>query len=196
MHIAARNGCVNNLIALLYEGNANVTVINHRKQTPLHRAKSSKILDILLMKTNSENFANLEMKNNVEIPLFDYILDYHPTSMKTYLDMMVTSKNLDSDSHDQHLVFDLSMFKHNTSEKHNYLDKHLELIKSGFEDMLKHPLMRLFISLNWQPHKYRYQMNFFIYVVFLLIFTAHGLISIDFLQCDKYIEEDENITKM
>ena len=81
------------------------------------------------MKTNIEDFLDDELKNKVEMPLFDQILQKHPKSMKTYLDSMVTSSNADSDSHDQHLIFHLSMFDQNSSEKHNNLDKPLELIE-------------------------------------------------------------------
>ena len=57
--------------------------------------------------------------------------------MKTYLDSMVTSTNSDSDLHDQHLVYHLAMFKQNTTQKQNHLDKHLMMINSECSDMLQ-----------------------------------------------------------
>ena len=69
-------------------------------------------------------------------------------------------------------------------KKQNFLDKHNALIKKGSQQLLTHPLMRLFISLKWQPHKIRYQINFFIFLVFVLIFSMHGIFCIDFLQCE------------
>ena len=190
LHVAAANGCSDNVIALLFEGNAKANVANLNGETPLHQAKTSKILDNLLMKTNIEDFLDDELKNKVQMPLFDQILQKHPKSMKTYLDSMVTSSNADSDSHDQHLIFHLSMFDHNSNEKHNNLDKPLELIEKGCEDLLRHPLMRLFVALKWRPHKLQYKMNLFVFSLFLIIFTFHGLICIDFLQCDDPPEEN------
>ena len=144
--------------------------------------ENSKIFDILLSKATTRQV--LEIENNTETPFFDKISLNHPSSLNTYLDKMVTSNDTDSDVHDQHLTFNLSMFNSITDEKQNYLDKHIALIKRGSEKMLTHPLMRLFISLKWQPHKIRYQINFYIFLVFVLIFSMHGIFCIDFLQCE------------
>ena len=182
LHIAAKNGCLQKVMALLYDGNANVVAQDVIGETPLHQAKNSKIFDILLSKATTKQV--LEIENNTQTPFFDKISLNHPSSLNTYLDKMVTSNDTDSDVHDQHLTFNLSMFNSITDDKQNYLDKHIALIKRGSEKMLRHPLMRLFISLKWQPHKIRYQINFFIFLVFVLIFSMHGIFCIDFLQCE------------
>ena len=103
LHIAARNGCIKNVIALIFDGNANVVVDDLSGETPMHQAKKSKILDIFLMKTNANQILGCEEK--AQIKLFDQILQHHPSSMKSYLDKMVTSTNPDSNIQDQHLIF-------------------------------------------------------------------------------------------
>ena len=183
LHIAARNGCTYKVMALLYDGNANVVPLDIKRETPLHQAKNSKIIDLLLTKATTKQILEIE-DNNTETPLFDKILLNHPSSLNKYLNKMVTSNDTDADVHDQHLTFNLSMFNSIKNEKQNYLDKHIALIKKGSQQLLMHPLMRLFISLKWQPHKIRYQTNFFIFLAFVLIFTIHGAICIDFLQCE------------
>ena len=101
LHIAARNGCRNNVIALIFNGKANLIAKDFRNETPLHLAKSSKILDIFLHKIDiqellaaDEDFRpNLGNDTSRKKPLFDIILQNHPSSMKTYLDSMVTTTN-------------------------------------------------------------------------------------------------------
>jgi hypothetical protein len=149
----------------------------------MHQAKTNKILDIFLMKTNANKILGFE--NNAQIKLFDRILQNHPSSMKSYLDKMVTSTNLDSEIKDQHLIFHLAMFNQDTSRKHNYFDKHLKLINSDCSNMLRHPLMALFTSLKWQRHQTKYSINFKIFLAFLLIFTDHSIYCIEYLQCDE-----------
>ena len=182
LHIAARNGCTKNVIALVFDGKANVVANDLSGETPLHQAKTSKILDIFLMKTNANKILGFEDK--AKIKLFDRILQNHPSSMKSYLDKMVTSTNPDSDIQDQHLIFHFAMFHQDTTRKQNYFDKHLKLINSDCSNMLRHPLMALFTSLKWQRHQTKYSFQFFIFLVFLLIFTTHGIYCIDYLQCD------------
>ena len=183
LHVAARNGCTKNVIALVFDGKANVVANDLSGETPMHQAKTSKILDIFLMKINANQILGSEDK--AEIKLFDRILQNHPSSMKSYLDKMVTSTNPDSDIQDQHLIFHFAMFNQDTTRKQNYFDKHLKLINSDCSNMLRHPLMALFTSLKWQRHQTKYSFNFFIFLVFLLIFTAHGIYCIDYLQCDE-----------
>ena len=183
LHIAAQNGCTYKVMALLYDGNANVVPLDKSCETPLHQAKNSKIVDLLLSKATTKQILEID-DNNTKTPLFDKILQNHPSSLNKYLDKMVTSNDTEADVHDQHFTFNLSMFNSIQKEKQNYLDKHIALIKQDSQQLLTHPLMRLFISLKWQPHKIRYQINFFIFLAFVLIFTLHGAICIDFLQCE------------
>ena len=183
LHVASRNGCIKNVIALIFDGKANVIEKDYSGETPMHQAKTSKILDIFLMKTDANQILGSDDK--AEIKLFDRILQNHPSSMKSYLDKMVTSINPDSNIQDQHLIFHFSMFNQDTTRKQNYFDKHLKLINSDCSNMLRHPLMALFMSLKWQRHHSQYSVNFFIFLMFLFIFTTHGKYCIDYLQCDE-----------
>ena len=54
-------------------------------QTPLCVAKTSKILDVLLSKTNAEKINGMSSDNR----LFEIIIRDHPASISTYLDLMV-----------------------------------------------------------------------------------------------------------
>ena len=88
LHTAAKYGCLTDVISLVFEGNAKVLSQDNLHETPLHQAKSSKILDILLMKAKIEDLLALEFRNKEIVPLFERILHKHPASMKTYLDKM------------------------------------------------------------------------------------------------------------
>ena len=139
------------------------------------------MLNILLMKINPEDVSTLE---GMKTPLFDHIRQKKSASMKTYLDRMITfeKSNSDSDS-DDGLFFDISLFDH-TAEEKNHLDKHLKLLETGLEE-LKHPLMEIFMFLKDQRTKWMNRFDFTIYVMFLIIFSAHGLICINLQQAEE-----------
>ena len=181
LHIAAQCESIKNVVALLSEGNANITALDNSKLSPLHKAKTSKILDILLSQANPKKLIDL----NDSDCFFTHILKKQPESIQTYLDLMVTCNNPDSDIKDKQLTFHMDMFNHGTSKNENYLDKHNKVIKEDHLEILRHPVMMLFTSLKWYPHKKWYYTNFFLFLVFLISFTLHGIYWIDYLQCWK-----------
>ena len=176
LHLASQFGFTNDVMTLLFEGGADVMALDSNNRTPIHYAKTSEILDILLAKTDAEKINGLdEEKENC---LLKHIVKNHPASIQTFLDLMVTESNSD------HYVFHLDMFKHNTDQKSNYLNKHQMLIDEKQPEMLRHPIMMFFTNLQWYPHKKWYYTNFGIFLVFLLSFTLHATYCIRFLQCD------------
>ena len=181
LHLAAEEGLFNNVITLMFEGDADIFVLDNEKCTPLHLAGTSKILDLLLSKTNAEKITSPKLLDSPS--LFEDIVKRHPSSIKTYLDLMVTSKNLDANIKDQNLTFHLDTFNQNTTKESNYFDKHNLLLKHGYPDMLQHPLMKFFTYLKWAPHKKLYYLNFCLFVAFLVSFTYHGINCVDYLQC-------------
>ena len=181
LHIAAQHGSMNNVITLIFEGDADVLALNLMNQTPIHLARTSKILEILLSKTNSEEITKLKGNQCV----FEHIVKNFPSSINCYLDLMVTCKNSDSNINQQQLLFHLDMFNHGTNKLTNYLDKHKMLMKNGCPEMLRHPVMMFFTSLKWYPHKTWYFTNFYLFLTFLFAFTFHGINCINFLQCHK-----------
>jgi hypothetical protein len=179
LHLAAKESLFNNVITLMFEGDADILALDNDKRTPLHLADTSKILDLLLSKTNAEKITNLPDKPC----LFENIVKRHPSSIKTYLDLMVTSKNLDANIKDQRLTFHLDTFNQNTTKESNYLDKQKLLLEHGCPEMLQHPLMKFFTYLKWAPHKKLYYFNFCLFLAFLVSFTYHGINSVKILQC-------------
>ena len=184
LHIAAQCESIKNIVALL-EGNADITALDDSKSSTFHKAKTSKILDILLSQANAKKLIGLNGMLNEGDCLFTHILKKQPESIKTYLDLMVTCNNPDSDINDKQLTFHMDMFNHGTSKNENYLDKHNKVIKEDHLEILRHPVMMLFTSLKWYPHKKWYYINFFPFFVFLISFTLHGIYWIDHLQCWK-----------
>ena len=174
LHIAAQHGHTDTVITLLFEGNANLTAIDCQKYSPFHLAKTSKILDILLSKTNSDGLNSLRTNKC----LFKHIITNQPESIQTYLDLMVTK------AHEDHYVFHLDMFKQNTTKSKNFLDKHKGLIAVDYPEMLRHPVMMFFMNLQWYPYKRWYYFNFSIFLMFLFMFTFHAVLCIDRNQCD------------
>ena len=183
LHLAAEEGLYSNVITLMFEGDADIFALDNKTPplTPLHLAGTSKILDLLLSKTNAEKITSPKLLDSPS--LFEDLVKRHPSSIKTYLDLMVTSKNLDADIKDQRLIFHLDTFNQNTTKESNYFDKHNLLLKHGYPDMLQHPLMKFFTYLKWAPHKKLYYLNFCLFVAFLVSFTYHGINCVDYLQC-------------
>ena len=163
-------------------------------ETPLHEAKTGHILRILLSRTTPEKLRNID--NIPEHSLFDIILKHHPETLKFYLDMMVTSKK-DLENDNPHLIFDLSMFDYDqgTTLEANKMDKHLSMIKEGQFKLLIHPVMELFMMLKWHPNVVPYFINFLIFLLFLFVFTAHGILSVNLLQCDNHIASSSEFLK-
>ena len=191
LHIAAKNGCFQQVMALLYDGNANIIPQDIRGETPLHQAKNSKIVDLLLSTKQV-----LDMEEYTGKPLFDKILQTHPSSLNKYLNKMVTSSNkteTDVSKIDQHLIFNLSMF--NSINSDNQLDKHLALMKMKHTELLTHPLMKLFFTIKRYSVNLRYKVNLFLFLVFLLVFTAHALIHISYTQCVRKCVGKANCTE-
>ena len=184
LHLSAKSGLFNNVITLMYNGNAKLTTLDNNQDTPLHVAKTNKILNVLLCKVNAEELIELEIKT--EKSLFHRLLVQHPASMKNYLDVMITSHC------DDHLIYDFSIFNHGTKEKQNNLDKHLALIKHKCPEMLRHPLMALFAYTKWLPHKIVYYINFAIFFAFLVVFNYHGFTTIDLIQCELKFFKNES----
>ena len=214
LHLAAMTGHTNNVMMLVFEGKANVlakTKIKVRSscrlgETPIHHAKTGKIIRILLSKTTPKQL--MEIDTIEDRPLFDQFLKHHPSTLKSYLDLMVTSKS-DLENDDPHLIFDLSMFDYKNkndkesneenneeeitdkitkiTKKANQMDKHLRLMEDDRSELLTHPVMKLFMHLKWHPNVVPYLINFLIFFMFLVVFSAHALLTVDFLQCDSHI---------
>ena len=204
-------GHTNNVMMLVFEGKANVLAKNTIKgrsvcrlgETPIHHAKTGKIIRILLSKTTPKQL--MEIDTIEDRPLFDQFLKHHPSTLKSYLDLMVTSKS-DLENDDPHLIFNLSMFEYkkknefkNSKEetttdkitkitkKANQMDKHLRLMEEDRSELLTHPVMTLFMHLKWHPNVVPYFINFLTFFMFLFVFSAHALLTVDFLQCDSHI---------
>ena len=181
LHLAAEEGLYNNVITLMFKGDADILALDNEKCTPLHLAGTSKILDLLLSKANAEKITSPKLLDSPS--LFEDIVKRHPSSIKTYLDLMVTSKNSDANIKDLHLTFHLDAFNQNITKESNCFDKHNLLLEYGYPDMLQHPLIKFFTYLKWAPYKKLYYINFFLFVAFLMSFTYHGINSVDYLQC-------------
>ena len=82
------------------------------------------------------------------------------------------------------------MFFKGTTKKANKMDKHLKLMDDSHSGLLTHPLMKLFMLLKWHPSVVPYFINFLIFLTFLITFSAHGLLTVNFLQCDEHIGSD------
>ena len=195
LHVAAMKGSVNNVMLLVFEGKANVLAKNDvvasarcsLGETPFHHAKTGKIFRILLSKTTPQKL--MEVDKVEDKPLFDQIVKHHPVTMSSYLDLMVTSKK-DLEDDDPHLVFDLSMFNKGTTKKANQMDKHWKLMEDSHSKLLTHPVMKLFMLMKWHPSVVPYFINFLIFFTFLITFSGHALLTVDFLQCDVHIGSD------
>ena len=218
LHIASVTGQLKNVMMLVFEGKANVLAQSYEgmenikskdkdKETPLHVAKTGKIMKILFSRTTPDKLMKADTIEDRQF--FDQILKHHPSVLKSYLDLMVNSRE-DLESDDPHLVFDLSMFdmkKEDETKKQekskskknrptkitlkaNHMDKHLRLMEEEHAKLLCHPVMKLFGLLKWHPNVIPYLINFLIFFAFLIFFTAHSWITVDFLQCDQKIGSD------
>ena len=60
LHLAVKTGSINNVITLIYDGLACLIDQDYKGETPLHLAKTSKILNVLLSKIKAQELVSIE----------------------------------------------------------------------------------------------------------------------------------------
>ena len=117
LHLASKFNKKSNIVALLWDGHANVVSLDNENKCPMHYCNLEN-MEIFLSKINPAELCDIEKKcsQRQSESLWDHLLKYHPTCLKSYLNIMVTTGKLDLLAKHQYLSFDLTPFYIDTNE--------------------------------------------------------------------------------
>ena len=82
------------------------------------------------------------------------------------------------------------------TKKANQMDKHLRLMEDEHSELLTHPVMKTFMHLKWHPNVVPNFINFLTFFMFLVVFSTHALLTVDFLNCGNIRESIGNFTSL
>ena len=187
LFFAAKSENYLDVVTLVEEGGANIYEKGGKdeehKQAPFNVAKSSDILKFFFSKITPEKL----IEADPDIKLFEEVADNHPTLIEAFLNIFIDSEKKDIDGKDNQFKYDLSLFTTGDPEKKknlNLMHRHVKLIESENTDMLLHPIMRAFTDLKWLQFFWVYLIVIVAVFLFLVFFTWHGYLYVDFVQCE------------
>ena len=94
LHLAAKHNNKCNIIALLMNDDTVCASLDNEKKTPLHYCNGQN-LDIFLSKFTAEQALFIEdITAENDQSLWSHILKNHPSSIRAFLDLMVTKRKL------------------------------------------------------------------------------------------------------
>ena len=183
LHIACKGDSINNVVALVVEGEANIFSKDVNQDTPFHYTRNEMIVNIMLKSAEAySNVFNLVDKNGTS--LYQLILTKFPNSLPYFLDLMISSGTVECFLPDEGTIsYDITMFAPGQKKSENYLDILYQLIERGLSKHLKHPIMRLCLDMEWHNTLIIYFWNMFLFILFLTSFSTYGYFYIQMSQC-------------
>ena len=191
LHYAAKSGSENNTSLLLANG-ADPNAFGHRLKTPLHKARSPKVVKMLLHnggdpylklkeKLEGEKCYNSNCECCNESPcekgvysVFSTLLHRNDKSAEVLLDEFITTNEQPIDSSDLLMVYDLELFKHEAqhiNEEPDEMSGHSQIV--GLKSpILSHPLSQVMLNLKWGCLSKLFWVTVLQYVFFVLALSA------------------------
>lgn len=191
LHYAAKSGSENNTLLLLANG-ADPNAFGHRLKTPLHKARSPKVVKLLLHnggnpylkmigKLEGEKCYNSTCECCNESPcekgvhsVFSTLLHRNDKSAEALLNEFITTNEQAIDSSDLLIVYDLEMFKHEAehiNEEPDEMSAHSQIV--GLKStILSHPLSLVMLRLKWKSYLRLFRVTVVQYILFLLALSA------------------------
>ena len=182
LHIAAKSGSEANTLTLLeYGADVNAVGKEDYVKTPLHRARTARIVEILL---NAGANPYAKMKNKMEderdqLSAFEVLLARNPNAASKILNHGILTNDQELDSSNLLLIYDLELFRKEVeiSPTKDEMSVHAKLIYLKLREMQKHPLAETYLHMKWELSKKFYFMNLYFYSLFTIIFTAFTITS-------------------
>lgn len=185
LHIAAKCGSDQNTLLLL-ENDADPNVVGHKGKTPIHKAKTQKIVHLLL-KYGANAYAKMpdddgHGSQSRSRTVFDKLLYRNPQIAEGLLDAAVDTNGQDLDSDDLLLIFDLEIFYHEgfgtkVSEIMDEVAAHAKIFSLRKPELLHHPLSETLLLLKWNRCKKIFFANLFLYTLFVACLTTMAILQ-------------------
>ena len=183
LHIACKQDSIDNVVALIVEGNADILSTDSRGDTPFHCTRNETIINLMLQSdTVGSRLFDFQDKDGAS--MYSLLLRRHPNSLPYFLDLMISSSNMEHSTFDgQTISYNISIFSSGTDSPGSYLNILFELIERGLSEHLRHPIMRLCTDIDWHNNLKIFFWNMFWFLCFLFTFSYHGFLYIRLGQC-------------
>ena len=182
LHVASKAGLDANCQMLLdYGANPNAIGNNEHPKTPLHAARTQKVVHLLL--DHGANPYHVSKNKSV----MDVLLQRNPPAVEELMNLGIETNGQAIDSADLQIIFNFEIFFHEgklglierRSDKMqvNEMDAHLKIIESNHKELLKHPLAEAFLHFKWQLNKKVFLLNCVAFFTFLLMLTSMTMLE-------------------
>lgn len=178
LHMASKEGFEANCQVLL-ENRADPNALgdkNHAK-TPLHRARSQKVVNVLL-----KYGANPCIKGSEKNSIFGKLLLRNPLLVNELFLSGIQTNRQDLDSSGLQIIYDFELF-FNEMENGDEMTTHSKLVNSKSLDLLQNPLVDAYLQIKWQLIQKFFYLNLACFSFFLVMFTFFGILTGKLYQC-------------
>ena len=162
----------------LLQFGAEVDLANSGGYTPLHMAaidRKPARVNLLISRD-----ADLSMKNNAGFSALYFINKKVPQCMRSFEERLDLGLKLESASSEMSakVKMDFNKLSPNINSLHRQdIQIFMELMKSSYHSLLKHPLSQAFLYLKWNQIKYLYLFfSIFCHFVYSTVYTIYALI--------------------
>ena len=200
LHIAAREGKEANCQLLLDHGaDPNIYGNDNHKKTPLHRARTQKVVSLLI-----KNGANPFARQGGQIKsVMDVLLQIHPQAVEEIMNTGIETNGQELDSVDLQIIFNFEVFfREGLKEEITHIDDlpnfngidemavMSKIVRSNYKELLKNPLAEAFLHIKWQLIHSLFYLNVGAYVTFLLMLTAMSVLMGQMMKCGALADEN------
>ena len=176
LHTAAKDGN-EQICKTLLESGTDPNVHGKKPEyfkTPLHRARSKKVVKLLL-RHGSDPFARSVSKKGI-LTVLDTLLMNNPDAANEVLNYGIETNGQELDSSDFQIIYNFELLHRSKNGEIDEMST-LRKIASISPVLLQNPLVEGFLNLKWQMWKHRVYCNVTLMALFLLGLT--GLLTIN-----------------
>ena len=182
LHVAVRCSEETNVLLLLENGADPNAKDNKKQETPLHKARSSKMVQILL--SYGADPYLIKVGKNVMKTAYDVFLDKNASAVELLMNNGITCNNQDLSSTHLLVIFDLEPFKRQTCLSHGEMSLHNKIVTRQHKNLLKHPLPESFLQIKYRLIRPLFLFNVIIFSLFTLSITT--LTTLDITYCRNF----------
>ncbi len=170
LHVAVKANLEENALLLLSFG-ANPNAVGRKGETPMHRARSSKMVQILLQYGGDQYIAR-EGKDGVKRNALNIYLSRNHGAAELLLNECLSANENDFTATNLMIVYDLEPFKQGALNGTNgEMSLHTKILETNAREVLKHPLSEAFLELKYRLIRPFFLVNLAIFTIFTLLLT-------------------------
>ena len=179
LHVAVKFSEEKNVQLLLQHG-ADPNAVGKNESTPLHKARSPRMAEILLS-YGADPYKMKYSKNELLKTAYDVFLNKNASAANMLLDNGITSNGRDLTSTNLVIIFDFKPFRRQTSFSNGEMALHHKIVLQDQKNLLKHPLVESFLQLKYRLIRPLFLINILFFLIFTLSITT--LATLDTAYC-------------